>query len=272
MLNVLALRRSFAALTCILLPGCASDAPQQVVRVASTTSLYDTGLMDTLVAAFSHEHPAYRVSVVAVGTGQALALGERKDADVVLVHAPGREIPFVAAGHGLRRTTLMRNDFVIAGPESDEAGVSAALSGPEALLRIMEAEADFASRGDDSGTHIREESLWGEAGQVPNGDWYHELGQGMGATLMFASQTDAYVLTDRATLTVLRQNGVELAELYSGGAELHNLYSLIPVTDALGLEGALVFEDWMMSESAKAIIRDFGVFRFGVPLFEIAPE
>lgn len=251
---------------------CSPDTSGRVVRLATTTSVYDTGLMDTLVVVFSGEHPDHSVRVIAVGTGQALALGKRKDADMVLAHAPEREIQFVADGHGLRRTTLMRNDFVIAGPESDAADVSEALDAPQALVRILEAEAGFASRGDDSGTHIRERSLWGKTGRAPEGDWYHVLGQGMGATLMFASETGAYVLTDRATLTVLRQNGVELAELYSGGPGLQNLYSLIPVTDAPGLEGALVFEAWMMSESAMAIIRDFGESRFGAPLFELTSE
>jgi tungstate transport system substrate-binding protein len=248
---------------------CSSDTSSRVVRLATTTSVYDTGLMDTLVVAFSRAHPDHSVRVVAVGTGQALALGERKDADVVLVHATEREIGFVADGQGLRRTTLMRNDFVIAGPESDAAAVTEAVNGPRALVRILEAGAGFASRGDDSGTHIREQSLWEEAGRVPEGDWYHELGQGMGATLMFASETDAYVLTDRATLTVLRKNGVELTELYSGGRALDNVYSLIPVADAPGLEGALVFETWMKSESARAIVRDFGRQDFGAPLFEL---
>jgi tungstate transport system substrate-binding protein len=264
--------RTIAVLaTCVAL-GCSADASRHVVRVATTTSVYDTGLMDSLVAAFSRDYPDHAVRVVAVGTGQALALGERKDADVVLVHAPEREIRFVADGHGLRRTTLMRNDFVIAGPEYDPAGIAGAVDGAQALTRIQAARADFASRGDDSGTHIRERSLWSEVGQIPEGDWYHEVGQGMGATLMFASETGAYVLTDRATLTVLRQNGILLAELYSGDPGLDNVYSLIPVTDAPGFGGARVFEDWMKSDAARAIVREFGRSEYGVPLFELAPR
>ena len=150
---------------CVVL-ACSGEAPSHVVRLATTTSVYDTGLMDTLVVAFSRARPDYSVRVVAVGTGQALALGERKDADVVIVQAPEREIQFVADGHGLRRTTLMRNDFVIAGPASDPAGISEATSGAQAMARIRGATADFASRGDDSGTHIREQLLWCEAGHA----------------------------------------------------------------------------------------------------------
>ena len=137
---------------------------------------------------------------------------------------------------------------------------------------MWSAKADFASRGDDSGTHIRERALWSEAGLAPEGDWYHEIGQGMGATLLFAAETGAYVLTDRATLTVLRRNGIQLAELYGGDPGLDNRYSLIPVTDARGLAGALVFEAWMTSEQALAIVEEFGRSEFGVPLFESAFE
>lgn len=263
------LTRALALLPFLAAVSCSAGTSSELVQLATTTSVYDTGLMDTLVAAFSREHPEFSVRVVAVGTGQALALGRRRDADVVLVHAPDREIQFVASGHGLHRTTLMRNDFVIAGPESDPARIGQAIDAADALGRILESGADFASRGDDSGTHIRERSLWTDAGLVPSGPWYHEVGQGMGATLMFASETGAYVLTDRATLTVLRRNGVVLAELFSGGPGLDNVYSLIPVADAPGLEGALGFEDWMRSETAVAIVRNFGRSEFGISLFEV---
>jgi len=233
----------FAPATLILLVGlgmnaCSSDSTRTTVRVASTTSLYDTGLLDELVSAFAVEHPGYSVQVVAVGTGQALALGARRDADLVFVHAPEREAEFMAAGYGLRRTTLMRNDFAIAGPETDPAGVSQATDGPDALRKIAAAGAPFASRGDDSGTHIREQSLWIAAGGRPDDGSYLEVGQGMGSTLLFAAERRAYVLTDWATLTVLRGNGVDLIELFTGGEQLQNLYSLMTVAGAAEPDGA----------------------------------
>lgn len=254
------------------LGGCGADGSRRIVRVASTTSLYDTGLLDELVAAFSVKHPEYSVQIVAVGTGQALTLGERRDADLVLVHAPEREAEFMAAGYGLRRTTIMRNDFVIAGPEADPAGVRRATDGPDALRRIASAEAPFASRGDDSGTHMREQALWDEAGGRPGGKWYLEVGQGMGSTLLFAAERRAYVLTDRATLTVLRGNGVELAELFAGGSQLQNLYSIMLVAGASEPEGAATFESWMLSPAAASIIRVFGKQKYGTPLFTLISE
>lgn len=252
--------------------GCQSDDSRRVVRVASTTSLYDTGLLDELVDAFSAERPEYAVQIIAVGTGQALSLGKRRDADLVIVHAPEREEQFVADGYGLRRTTLMRNDFVIAGPEADPARISEAEDSSDALRRIIAAEARFASRGDDSGTHIRERFLWDAAGGRPEADWYMEVGQGMGATLMFAAERRAYALTDRATLTVLQANGLDLVELHSRGEYFDNLYSLIPVTDVDQATGATAFEAWMLSEAAAAIIRTFGEQRYGSPLFTLSGE
>ena len=264
--------RLLAVLAACVAFACSADTSSHVVRLATTTSVYDTGLMDTLVAAFSRQHPDHSVRVVAVGTGQALALGERKDADVVLVHAPEREIQFVSDGHGLRRTTLMRNDFVIAGPQADPARIAEATDVADALTRIWNAAADFASRGDDSGTHIRERSLWRLAGKTPGGEWYKEVGQGMGGTLLFASETGAYVLTDRATLTVLQRNGIQLPELYAEDPPLDNPYSLIVVRDTPGLAGAQVFESWMSSGAAMEIITEFGRSEYGAPLFRRVAE
>lgn len=252
---------------------CAPDgAERSRVSIASTTSLYDTGLLDELVPAFHAAHPEFEARVVAVGTGEALKLGERKDADLVIVHAPEREKAFVAEGHGLRRTTFMQNDFVLAGPEADPAGVSEATDAAGALRRIADAGADFASRGDDSGTHIRERSLWGRTGLDPTrdaADWYLEVGQGMGATLLFAGEREAYVLTDRATLTTLRANGLDLVELYGGGEPLVNVYSVIPIAGAMEPEGAAAFEAWILGPEAAGIIEDFGVERYGHALFTL---
>ena len=252
---------------------CAPDAAERSrVRIASTTSLYDTGLLDELVPAFHEAHPEFEAQVVAVGTGEALELGERKDADLVIVHAPERERAFVAEGHGLRRTTFMQNDFVLAGPETDPAGIAEANDVTGALRRIADAGADFASRGDDSGTHIRERSLWSRAGLNPSrdtGDWYLEVGQGMGATLLFAGERQAYVLTDRATLTTLQANGLALVELFAGGEPLVNVYSVIPVAGAVEPDGAAAFEAWILGPEAAGIIDDFGVHRYGRALFTL---
>jgi tungstate transport system substrate-binding protein len=242
------------------------------VRIASTTSLYDTGLLDVLVPAFHETHPEYDVQVVAVGTGEALALGQRKDADLVLVHAPEREEQFLADGYGTRRTTFMRNDFVLAGPESDPAEIADATSAADAMTRIASAEAPFASRGDDSGTHIRERMLWSLAGIAPEGDWYYDVGQGMGATLLFAGEKQAYTLTDRATLTTMRASGLDLVELYTDGDAMKNVYSVIPVTDAVEPEGAAAFEAWILGPEAADIIRDYGTEEYGAPLFQLLPH
>lgn len=253
----------------VVLTACAPDGGRAQIRVASTTSLYDTGLLDELVPAFQAAYPEYEAQVVAVGTGEALALGRRGDADVVLAHAPEREDRFVAEGHGLRRTTFMRNDFVLAGPAEDPAGVAGAAGAADALRRIARAEAGFASRGDDSGTNIRERTLWRDAGLEPRGDWYLDVGQGMGSTLLFSAERRAYVLTDRATLTTLRANGLDLVEVYTDGDAMLNVYSVIPAARALRPEGAAAFEAWILGDEAAAIIRDFGAERYGRPLFTL---
>ena len=257
----------------VVATACSGDGGRAQIRVASTTSLYDTELLDELVPAFEAAHPEYEAQVLAVGTGEALALGRRGDADVVLAHAPEREEQFVAEGHGLRRTTFMRNDFVIAGPAEDPAGVADATDAADALRRIAYAEAGFASRGDDSGTNIRERMLWQDAGLEPGGDWYLDVGQGMGSTLLFAGERRAYALTDRATLTTLRANGLDLVEVFTDGDAMLNVYSVIPAARALRPEGAAAFEAWILGDEAAAIIRDFGAERYGQPLFTlIVPE
>jgi tungstate transport system substrate-binding protein len=163
----------------------------------------------------------------------------------------------------------MRNDFVIAGPAEDPAGVAGATDAADALRRIARAEAGFASRGDDSGTNIRERTLWRDAGLEPGGDWYLDVGQGMGSTLLFAGERRAYALTDRATLTTLRANGLDLVEVYTDGDAMLNVYSVIPTARALRPEGAAAFEAWILGDEAAAIIRDYGAERYGRPLFTL---
>jgi tungstate transport system substrate-binding protein len=251
---------------------CAEQAPEpQVVHVGSTTSLYDSGLLDTLVALFEAQNPDLQIRALAVGTGQALELGRRGDVDIVLVHAPAAEREFVAAGHGRGRVTFMQNDFVVVGPADDPAGVKDVEGedpGLAAFARIAEQEAPFLSRGDDSGTHKRERQMWASAGVVPGGDWYDETGQGMGNTLVVASERQAYTLTDRATLTVLG-TAVDLVPLAGGGPSMQNLYSVMIATAGANPAGATRFWRWFLGDEARQVIAGYGVDRFGAPLFQL---
>lgn len=262
--------------TVVLLSGCRDrpvPPPAGELVVASTTSLYDTGLLDTLVAAFERENPDLNVRVLAVGTGQALALGRRGDSDLVLVHAPPAELEFVREGNGWARVTFMRNDFAIAGPPTDPAalrGLEAAEPGPAALAAIARREAPFVSRGDDSGTHMKEKALWERAGIVPSGDWYLQAGQGMSQTLMLASEREAYVLTDQSTLTVL-SDVLNLEVLVAGGRLLENLYSVIRTTNGANPDGAARFQDWLLGQESLGIIRTYGEATYGQPLFRLVP-
>ncbi len=255
------------------LSACGEREGTGTVVIGSTTSLYDTGLLDTLVAAFEVEHPDLNVRILSVGTGQALALGRRGDADLLLVHAPPAELEFVRSGHGRNRVTFMRNDFVVAGPEIDPAGLRAldvADPGPAAVKAIAEIGAPFVSRGDDSGTHMMELSTWEAAGLDPAGEWYVEAGQGMGSTLMLASERRAYVLTDRSTLTVL-SDVLDLEVLVTGGAMLENLYSVMETTAGANPDGASRFRKWLLGERALGIVRTYGEARYGKPLFTVVP-
>lgn len=260
-----------AAVPLLLSAGaCAPPEPDsQVLHVGSTTSLYDSGLLDTLVALFEARNPDLQVRVLAVGTGQALELGRRGDVDVVLVHAPDAEREFVAAGHGRGRVTFMQNDFVVAGPADDPAGLRSLESedpASEALGRIAAQEAPFLSRGDDSGTHKREQRIWASAGIEPTGAWYGETGQGMGSTLVMASERRAYALTDRATLTVLGP-AVDLEPLVAGGPSLANVYSAMIATAGANQAGAVRFWRWLLGDEARQFIARYGTDRFGTPLF-----
>jgi tungstate transport system substrate-binding protein len=258
------------------LVGCGGDA--EPLLLASTTSTEDSGLFDVLLPAFEAAHPGVDVRVTAVGTGQALELGRRKDADVLLVHAPPAESAFVAAGHGTIRCEVMYNDFVVAGPPSDPAGIEGLDEAPAALARIAAAGASFISRGDDSGTHRKERALWSAAGLEPwAGDraetgtaarsaWYMEVGQGMAEALRMAGEERAYALTDRATYLSARPD-LDLAVLVEGDPRLFNQYSVIPVAGAAHPGAARDFARWITEPEAQALIDDFGLERFGRPLF-----
>jgi len=249
-----------------------SEAPADAITLATTTSTYDSGLLDAILPVFEQDS-GITVEVVAVGTGQALALGEQGDADVLLVHARAREDAFMEAGDGTRREDVMYNDFVIVGPEDDPAGITGMESAADALTAIAAAEASFVSRGDDSGTHTKELSIWESADIEPSGDWYQAIGQGMGATLTFANEEQAYTLSDRATYLArtLEDDGFELKILVEGDPILFNPYGVMAVNpdknDLINAEGANTFIDWIISVPTQELIAEFGVDKFGSPLF-----
>ena len=261
-----------------LLAACGTQEPA-VLRLATTTSTADSGLLDTILPGFEEEYNA-RVDVVAVGTGQAIELGQAGDADVILVHARAREDAFIAEGHGTERRDVMYNDFVLVGPADDPAGVDGLTLASEALAAIAATNASFASRGDDSGTHTKEMSLWETAGVTPDptGGWYNSLGQGMGETLTFANEAGAYTLTDRGTFLSMAGSLPDLIVVVGGDSieanadpALLNPYGVIPVnpekSEAINAELAQAFVEWITSPAVQEQIGRFGVDTFGQPLF-----
>lgn len=237
--------------------------------LATTTSTQDSGLLDVLVPLFEKE-TGYKVQTVAVGTGQALTMGEEGNADVLLVHAPASEVTFMQNGFGKDRALVMHNDFMIVGPASDPAGVKGK-SIMDTLKAIYEKGTTFVSRGDDSGTHKAELSLWKKAELDPKGQaWYLESGQGMGATLTIASEKGAYTLTDRATYLANRAN-LQLDILVEGDKSLLNIYHVITVNPdkwpKTNYDGAVAFLKFMTESSTQEVIGKFGVEKFGQPLF-----
>jgi tungstate transport system substrate-binding protein len=236
--------------------------------LATTTSTQDSGLLDELLPAFTAD-TGWHVTPVAVGSGQAIELGRRGEADVLLVHSPKAEEEFVAEGTAGERRLVMHNDFVLAGPADDPAGIRD-VPVAEAMRKIAESGAGFVSRGDESGTHAREKQLWEQDGIVPSGQWYRSTGQGMGATLRVASETSAYTLTDRATY--LSQKGsLALEVLNEGDKALLNIYHVIEMTkragDRVQPDGAKAFADWITGARAQEMIGDFGRDQAGQPLF-----
>jgi len=261
-----ALLRAAALALPLLACGGGGQPPSELI-LASTTSTEDSGLFDVLLPAFARARPEHRLKLVAVGTGQALMLGERGDADVLLVHAPAAEAAFVAAGHGLERRPVMHNEFVVLGPPDDPAHAASAPDVAAALARVAAAEASFVSRGDDSGTHKKELDLWTAAGvDPPAGGWYLEVGQGMADALSVATEREAYVLADRATFLSMRSL-LELVIVVEGDERLFNPYGVIPVAGARNAAGARAFADWITGAEAQRLIGDFGVARWGAPLF-----
>jgi tungstate transport system substrate-binding protein len=237
----------------------AAQSSPTTVRMATTTSTANTGLLDYLLPEFEKD-TGIHVEFVATGTGQALTHGQNGDVDIVLVHAPAAEEKFVADGYGVARVPVFWNDFVIAGPKNDPAGIKSAVTGADAFRLVSEHQAPFVSRGDDSGTHKKELEIWKKAGLTPSGAWYVEAGQGMGACLTMASEKLAYVLTDRGTFLSMKGK-VDLAVDYEGGPDLLNPYALIEVSPAkypdANHQGALRLIEWMTSPRARELVVAF---------------
>ncbi len=247
-----------------------AESKDKNVILSTTTSTQDSGLLDVLVPLFEKQ-TGYSVKTVSVGTGQALALAAKGDADVALVHAPSLEKKYVADGKLLNRRLVMYNDFVIIGPKEDPAKIKSAKTALGALKLIEQSKSPFVSRGDNSGTHNLEKSLWKQAGITPKGDWYIETGQGMGATLGIANERNAYTITDRGTYLALREKRVTLPILVEGDKVLLNIYSVMEVNPANGPKvnagGGKAFADFMVAPQTQNVIKSFGVEKFGQPLF-----
>ncbi len=248
----------------------AEGAPPPIL-LATTTSTQDSGLLDEIIPPFEAASGT-KVKIIAVGSGQALALGERGEADLLLVHSPEAEERFMARGAGLLRRRMMYNDFVLAGPAADPAGVRRAAGLPAALRALHGSQAAFVSRGDDSGTHQMELALWRQAGlsHPRERERYLETGQGMGSTLRVASEKGAYTLTDRGTYLSLRPT-LSLDVLFEGDPALRNIYHLIVVSPKQGprvnKEGAVALARFLLSRVTEARVAAFGLQRFGRPLF-----
>ena len=249
---------------------CASAAPANPnIILATTTSTQDSGLLDLLVPMFE-EQTNYTVQTIAVGTGEALKMGEDGNADVLLVHAPSSEITFMEGGHGRDRFLVMHNDFIVAGPAEDPARIQG-LDTQAAFAAIHNAGATFVSRGDDSGTHKKELELWEKAALDPAGQaWYLETGQGMGASLIVASEKGGYILTDRATYLANKDN-LQLEILLEGDNSLLNVYHVITVNPEkwpeVNYDGALAFSEFLTDPATQEVIEQFGLDEYGQPLF-----
>lgn len=256
---------------CMLVSGCAPTPSNPTLVLATTTSTQDSGLLDVLIPLFETES-GYIVQTVAVGSGQAMKMGEEGNADVLLVHAPSSEVTFMESGFGKDRALVMHNDFIIVGPAADPAGIKG--KPVIAALKLISAGNDtFVSRGDDSGTHKAELTLWRKAEldpKVSKPGWYLEAGQGMGATLTIASEKSAYTLTDRATY-LANKHHLQMDVLIEGDQSLLNVYHVITVNNEkwprVNYEGAMAFLEFMTAPSTQEVIGQYGVDKFGQPLF-----
>jgi len=259
-------------LTVIFMAPAAYAAPtkQKNIILATTTSTQDSGLLDVLIPIFEKK-TGYFVKTIAVGSGQAMAMGQKGEADVLLVHSPAAEKKFMDGGNGVSRRLVMHNDFIVVGPPTDPAAIKTSKAAVEAFKKIAQADALFMSRGDNSGTHSKEKAIWKAAGINSEGQkWYQQTGLGMGQTLNVAAEKKAYTLADRGTYLALKKNlGLDI--LNQGDALLLNVYSVIEVNPVkfqkINTAGAKAFADFMLSGDTQKIIGKFGVDKFGSPLF-----
>ena len=245
-----------------------ADSTKKEILLSTTTSTRDSGLLDTLLPVFEKES-GYKVKVIAVGTGQALKMGEQGEADVLLVHAPEAEKKVLSGGSVINRKLVMHNDFVFVGPKNDPAGI-AKQPVAEALQAIAKEQAVFISRGDDSGTHKMELSLWAKAGLQPTEPWYRSAGAGMAQTLKIADERQGYTLTDRATWLALQKN-MTLTILLEGDPTLLNIYHVMEVNSEkfskVNKAGAQAFSQFMLSATGQKMIAEFGKEKYGQALF-----
>jgi len=259
------------ASTSPVLASPSSPSPVQTPQVilATTTSTRDAGLLDSILPDFERR-TGYVVKVIAVGSGQALALGRRGDADVVLAHAPDAERVLVDSGYLLRRRLMMHNDFLVVGPAADPAGLRGLTDARAAMRRLAAGSGPFISRGDESGTHKLEQKLWSMVGVRPRAAWYLESGQGMAATLQMADEKRAYTITDRATYLAWRDR-LQLVPLVQGDSLLFNVYHVMEVNPNnarnVNALGARALADWFVAPETQRMIGEFGRGRFGQSLF-----
>ncbi len=265
------MRRSTAVLVAglVCLVACRSNTHNREVVLLTTTTTQDSGILAALTRAFEAKHP-YKIKAIVAGSGDVLKQGALGEGDVVLTHSPAAEQAWMANGHGTSRRLVMYNDFVIVGPPADPAAVKG-LAPDAALAKIAERGAPFVSRGDKSGTHVRELELWTAAGVEPKGkSWYRETGQGQGLTMDVASESDAYALTDRGTFLV-HQKRLALAVLVQGDARLRNIYHVMPIDAAkfprVNAKGGQAFADWIVSPDAQSLIGGFGKAEYAQSLF-----
>lgn len=262
------LRFGLLLATALLLASCGGEGKKAVI-LATTTSTQDSGLLDVLVPAFEQE-TGYEVKTLAVGSGEALELGERGEADVLLVHSPDAERELMATGKAGDRLLVMHNDFVVIGPPADPAGVRGSATAVEAMKAIAARRAIFISRGDDSGTNRLEQKLWGGAGIEPSGGWYQLSGQGMGQTIQIAAEKGAYTISDRATYLATRDtSGLDV--VFERDPALLNVYHVIAMNgragDRVNEEGGRAFAEWIVSPEAQGLIGELGKAELGRPLF-----
>ena len=245
-------------------------AQTKTVILATTTSTQDSGLLDVLLPIFE-KNTSYFVKTIAVGSGQAMAMGQKGEADVLLVHSPDAEKKFVAEGYGINRRLVMHNDYIIVGPPEDSAKIKGIKSASEAFKKMATSNALFLSRGDNSGTHSKEKAIWKATGLNPEKEkWYQQTGLGMGQTLSVTAEKKGYTLADRGTYLALKKNlGLDI--LVEGDAILLNIYHVIEVNPAkwpkANSPGAKAFADFMVAKETQGIIKTFGIDKFGSPLF-----